>query len=480
MSHTKAFVILRNSGSLGLSRFAGRFFYFLLFIIIGRYLGPLDLGKFSFALSFTAIFFLVNDLGISILAVRDVSQDKSKAGKYLGNIILLKLLLATFTFLASFLALIFMGYPEETTTIVILLGLASLLNHFSLSLRWVFQAYQKLEYESVTNLIQYLGYFILGFSSLILNLGIIGIGYSQIITGILITLLSWFIVSKRFHKIKIEIDLSFWKGLLRKSFSLSLLLVFTSLFLNADTVLLSFFKGEQTAGIYNAANRLAIAGRMVPATLIAALFPIMSELARASQEDLKRILEKSLALTVCLGLPLCLAVTFLSEKIILFFYGQEFISSASVLQIVIWGLFCMGLSVILGYALISLEKQKIYTLITGLGLGVNLVLNLSLIPKLAQIGSSLAITMTELVILVAAFYSIAKLLDFKLKVLIPSVVKISVASLVMLVVLYLTRDFHLLLIIGLGALSYLAVLFSFNGIYGYNLCRVKELIFARM
>jgi O-antigen/teichoic acid export membrane protein len=480
MSHSKAFVILKNSGTLGLSTFAGKILYFLLFIIIGRFLGPLDLGKFSFALSFTAIFFLINDLGISILAVREVSQDKNRTEKYLGNLVLLKLFLAALAFLGMFTAITLMGYPKETVTIVILMGLASFLSHLSLSLRWIFQAYQKLEYESLVSVTQNLGYFILGFLALTLNLGVFGIGYSQIIVGILIVLFSWFIVNRKFHRIKIEVNLPFWKDLLRKSVPFALMLVFISLYLNIDTVLLSFFKGDHSVGVYNAANRLALGGRTILAVFIAALFPIMSKLSKVSESELNRFLEKSLALMICLALPLSLGVTFLSEKIIVFLYGQKFISSASVLQIVIWGMFCMCLSVILGYALISLGKQKIYTLITGLGLGVNLVINFSLIPKLAQIGSSIAILGTEFFVLGAGIYSIIRLLDFKITGLLPSVLKICAASLLMMGVIYITKDFHLLLCVGLGAISYFSALFSFKGIYGYNLYRVRDLILARL
>jgi O-antigen/teichoic acid export membrane protein len=140
----------------------------------------------------------------------------------------------------------------------------------------------------------------------------------------------------------------------------------------------------------------------------------------------------------------------------------------------------MCLSVILGYALISLGKQKIYTLATGLGLGVNLALNLLLIPRLAQIGSSLAILGTELFVLAGAFYSIVKVLDFKIAGLFYSLLKISFACMVMLGVIYITKDFHLLLCVGLGAISYFTALFSFKGIYGYNLHRVRDLILARL
>ena len=480
MSHSKAFVIFKNSGTLGISTFVGKIFYLLLFIIIGRYLGPSDLGKFSFAMSFAAIFFLVNDLGIRILAVREVSQDKNMTGKYLGNLVLLKLFLAALAFIGVFSVINLMGYPKETVTIVTLIALASLLIHFSTSFRWIFQAYQKLEYESLVGFIQDLGNLILGCLALILNIGILGIGYSQIAVGILIVLLSWFIVDRKFHRVKIEMDLTFCKDLLKESVPFALMLVFATLYLNADTVLLSFFKGDHSVGLYNAANRLALALRMVPAVFISAFFPIVSELSKVSKVELNTFLEKSLAFMISLALPLSLGTTLLSKKIILFFYGQKFASSYSVLQIAIWGTFCMFLSVVLGYTLISLGKQKIYTQITGLGLGVNLVINFSLIPKLAQVGSSLAIFGTEFFVLGAVSYSIVKLLDFKIKALLPSILKIIAASLIMMGVLYVTENFHVLFCVGLGGISYFAALFSFKGIYGYNLYRVKDLILARL
>ena len=480
MSHSKAFVIFKNSGTLGISTFVGKIFYLLLFIIIGRYLGPSDLGKFSFAMSFAAIFFLVNDLGIRILAIRDVSQDKNLTGKYLGNLVLLKLFLAAFAFLGVFAMINLMGYPKETVTIVTLIGLASLLIHFSTSFRWIFQAYQRLEYESLIGVVENLGNLILGFLAMILNLRIVGIGYSMIIVGAFIVIISWFVVHRKFHRVKIEIDLPFWKDLLSKSIPFALMLVFATLYLNADTVLLSLFKGDHSVGLYNAANRLALALRMFPAVFISAFFPIVSELSKVSKVELSSFLEKSLALMVSLALPLCVGTTFLSEKIITSFYGQKFSGSALVLQITIWGTFCMFLSVVLGYTLISLGKQKIYTLITGLGLGVNLLINFSLIPRFAQSGSAIAILCTELFILVAVFYSIVKLLDFKMKGFLPSVMKISAACLVMLGVIYLTKDFHLLLSVGLGTISYFTALFAFKGIYGYNLYRIKELILVRL
>lgn len=176
LQKSRAGVILKNSGALGASTVVGKAFYFLLFILIGRSLGPGELGKFTFALSFTAIFFLINDLGISILAVREVSQDKNRAQKYLGNLVLLKLLLSCLAFLGMFSLINLMGYPEETIKIVMLISLGAFLSHLSLGLRWIFQAYQKLKYESLVSITQNIGYFVLGFLALQLNLGIFGIG----------------------------------------------------------------------------------------------------------------------------------------------------------------------------------------------------------------------------------------------------------------------------------------------------------------
>src|SRR3989338_5833491 len=62
----------------------------ILVILIARYLGDVEYGKFSFALSFTGLFLVLMDLGTRILIVREISQNKKEASKIVANVLILK------------------------------------------------------------------------------------------------------------------------------------------------------------------------------------------------------------------------------------------------------------------------------------------------------------------------------------------------------------------------------------------------------
>jgi len=476
---SRARLVLKNSGALGISTALGKLFYLLLFVFIGRYLGPGDFGKLTFSMSFTAMFVVLSDLGMNLLTVKEVSKDKSLTEKYLNNLVVFKTCLSVLAFGIVMLLVAVIGYPEKTIKIVFLMGLATFLSNISTGLRWIFQAHLKLEYDSALNLAQNILCFGLGYLLLKLGWGIYGIGYSQVLVWILVLISAWVLISKKFSPIKFEFDFAFWKTLLKKSFPFALMLVFTGLYLNLDTVLLSFFKGDQAVGLYNAANRLVLAGKMIPGVLVASLFPIISESSKKSKLEFDRILGKSFTLMFCLALPISIATVLLADKLINFLYGAKFSGSILALQILVWGMFCAYLSGVTGYGLMAKGFQRKNTLITGIGLGISLLLNFILIQRFSHLGTSVAILATEFFVMTSGMFYARKYLDFDFKILFASFSKVVFATLIMSLALYLTRELNLFFCAGIGILSYLIALFSMRGLYGYDFYRLKDLILAK-
>lgn len=476
---SRARLVLKNSGALGISAVLGKLLYFSLFVFIGRYLGPSDLGKLTFAISFIAMFAVISDLGLNVLTVREVSADRSLTNKYLNNLAALKSILAFLALSLIMLMVILLGYPRDTIKVVFLLGIATFFTNISSGIRWIFQSHLKLEYESALNIIQNVLGFSLGYLVLKLNWGIYGIGYSQVFVWFLVLVFSWILISVRFVRINFEFDFAFWRKLLKSSIPFALVLVFTSLYLNLDTVLLSLFKGDQAVGLYNAANRLILAGKTIPGIIIPAIFPIMSEMSKKSKEEFDRFLGKSLTLVFCLALPISVGATFLADKIIRLLYGVEFPGSAHALQILIWGMCCMYLSIVAGYALTAKGHQKINTITCGIGLGISLLINFSLIQRWGYLGTSIAVLATEFFVMAATMFYARKVMGFGFKTILVPFLKVVLATSVMSVTLYLTRELNLFLCTAAGVISYLLVLFSLKGLYGYDFYKLKDLILTR-
>jgi len=87
--------IAKNTGVLLASQVVSYVIGFFFVMYTARYLGAEGFGILSFALAFTGIFGVFADLGLRQLTVREVARDKSLAGKYLGNIAAMKVILVT-------------------------------------------------------------------------------------------------------------------------------------------------------------------------------------------------------------------------------------------------------------------------------------------------------------------------------------------------------------------------------------------------
>ena len=86
--------IAKNSLVLLASNIISKILGFFYVMYIVRYLGAEGFGILSFTLAFAGIFGVFNDLGLNLLTVREVTRDKSFAGKYLDNICVVHLIRA--------------------------------------------------------------------------------------------------------------------------------------------------------------------------------------------------------------------------------------------------------------------------------------------------------------------------------------------------------------------------------------------------
>ena len=97
--------IAKNTGVLLVSQIASYIIGFFVIMYTARYLGAEGFGinpfkkrlrkmiRISFALAFAGIFRVSSDLGLSTLTIREVARDKSSAGKYFGNVAVMKVIL---------------------------------------------------------------------------------------------------------------------------------------------------------------------------------------------------------------------------------------------------------------------------------------------------------------------------------------------------------------------------------------------------
>ncbi|MGB7968174.1 MAG: flippase [Methanobacterium sp.] len=464
--------------------YALAFFYT---IYTARYLGASGFGIISSALALGAILSIFTELGLSTLTIREVSRDKTLANKYIGNTLALKLILSTITITAMVLLVTLGHYPPQIAAVIYYITLSFVVGAFTSIFYSIFQAYEKMEFQSIGQIINS----IIMFSGILLIIyyqkSIIEFGLIYLIASIISLIYGFIICVWKFVLPKIEIDLNLWRSaltnieidtnlwkfLISEAVPLAISGIFLLIAFKIDTLLLLYFNGTAPAGFYNAAYGLMAALMFVPFAYVSAIFPLLSRLNVSSKELLKYSYEKSFKYLLILGLPIAVGTTLLASPIILLLYKSGFSQSINALQILIWAIPLIFINYILGTAINSINKQRETVKTTFIVMILNIVLNVLLLPRYGLIAACYITVLTELTCFML-WYHIMNLNGYKFNIL-KLVYKPFIASLVMALAIILLHT-NLFIVIILATIIYFAALYFLKTFTEDDISLIKRVI----
>jgi len=456
--------IARNTTVLLTAQAAGYLLAFFYIMYAARYLGPASFGILSFALAFTAIFAVFGDLGLRPLTVREVARDKSLAPKYLANVTLMKVILVALTFGLIALTINLLGYPAETIKVVYLLAFFVIFQAFTQMFDSLFQAFERMEFQAIGQMLNSAlllggvifairhGFSVVGFASLYIIAGAIVLFY-----GFAVMKLKFSDTTSASPARVIEFDWSFWKPTIKMALPFSLTVISGAIFLRIDIVMLSVIKGDAAAGWYNVACNLIGVLAFIASAFILAVFPNMARFFIAAKDSLKIALEKSSKYLFIAGLPLAVGTILLADRIILLVYGAEFAPAVVALQVLCLYLPFRFISFATGWTLASINREPLRTLSAGIAAGINISLNLLLIPSLGLVGAAISTVITQILLFALYFYFVAK--HFHRLPLHKMLIKPVIACLIMGIFIFFVRQINLALLVALAALIYFGMLY---------------------
>ncbi|MBI4451959.1 flippase [Candidatus Woesearchaeota archaeon] len=470
MSTAKSLV--RNTGILVAGELLSRALSLVLIVVIARTLNESGLGKYSFVFAFVGIFSIFSDLGSTLYITKEIARNNSLAKEYLGKVFVAKLILAAISSLVPILIIFLTGQAAEIKAGVMLAAAAMFMYYIAFPFRAVVNAYEVQSYQSLYVLAERLIAFALGTFVLFKGYGL---------TALLIVLVfsnasSWLIicrlVSKNLVGFKPQLDWAFIKSVLKKSSPFWFTTIFMTIYFKIDTVMLSFMQDYAVTGLYNAAYKIIDTLAFIPFVVVTVAFPVMSKFHKKDAVMLSAVYKKSFYYLSLLALPLGIGVTVLAERIILLIYDKSFINSAIALQILIWALVLMFVNYLMGFLLNSIDKQKAFTLVTGLTAAFNVILNLIIIPVYSYKGAAIATVSAELFNFFMLFYFSSKSGFFlnPLKLLF----KPLIASLIMGALILAAGKYHLLLVVPLAIACYFSVLFMIKGLGKEEISLIKS------
>lgn len=462
---TTVHIIAKNTGVLFLASIISYVLGFFYIMYISRYLGVEGFGILSFALALTGIFGIFNDMGLKSLAVREIAKEKALAEKYLGNILTMKFFMCLITLGLIATTIHLLGYPSKTIKVIYILAFSVAVNSFSELFYSIFQAYERMKYQSLGQILNSCLMLIGILFGISTNFNVVGFAFIYLIVNLIVLVYAFGISSWEFFSPKIEIDLTFWKVTIKEAIPFGITGVTGLIYTYSDSVMLSVMKGDEVVGWYNAAYKLVLILLFIPQVINLTIFPSMCRFYIYDKNSLKSIYEQYFRIMLMVGIPLGIGTLLLAKRIILLIFGIEYMQSVIVLQILIWTI----VFTFAGAPFVKLfecsNRQVIVTKISFVCVILNVLINLLLIPKFSYIGSSVATVITEcFFVSLIIYYAYKTDNGININIILKLLIKILFADLMMGVFIMSFDNLNIFILILLAVLLHLGMVYILGGI----------------
>ncbi len=463
--------IAKNTAVLAAAQAAGYLLGFFYMIYTARSLGVAGFGILSFATAITSIFSPLTDLGITSLMIREVARDKSVAPRYLAQCGLMRMLLAVITFGAIALTVFLGDYPRETVQVVYLLILSMVINAVTQLINSVLYASERMEYPALGQLLNAVLMFIGVMLAVRYDFSVLGFAALYVYASTAVLTYSIAVLRWKFSAVTpaaasvFNIDLTFWKDTIRQAWPFAFAAIFATISYYTDSVMLSFMKGEEAVGWYNAAFRPVSTLAVVPIVYLSAVFPVMARLHMSSASSLQFIGRKSFQYMLVIAFPIAVGTTVLADRIIAVTYGPDYGNSGQVLQVLVWSMAFIFPTLVLTNLLYSINRQMTAARITAACALLNVVLNAILIPRYSGTGAAIATVATQFAALTVCGILCARAgYGIPIVSILALLFKVAAASAAMCLLVLYFDSLILWVLIPVAALLYFAALFLVRGI----------------
>lgn len=407
-------------------------FPFITALYVTRILSSENIGEVSYALNIVSYFALLAFVGIPTYGTREMAKyrdDQSKSNKLFTELTIINTVSTTIS-LASYLALVFLvpSFRDEHLVLYLVVGIEVVLNYFNIS--WVFEGREKFGTIAITNVISK----VISFVFLLLFVKTDGqnIAYAIIsVAGLSSYYVFQFVLFPRHVKFDFH-DLHF-KEHLKPILLLVVVNLAIEIYSLVDVTMIGAIMTDTASHVtyYKYAHQIQKTVLMFINTITMVVVPRLTKLYKDGKiDEYNGLLAKSLSLIVMLSIPMIIGIMFVSDIVIVWLYGAEYIVSSPILKVLSIAVFISPIGYLLGSRVcLVTDHEKFMPIAVGIGAVVNIGLNIWFIILWGEVGAAIASVVSELVVCVTYIIFSHKL--FKIRLNWKNYIKIFTSLLVM-------------------------------------------------
>jgi O-antigen/teichoic acid export membrane protein len=452
--------IAKNASFLMVSQMITWGLTFLVTIFLPRYLGPAGIGQLQLSASLWAIVAVIASLGTDKMVMKEIARAPDRLNELVSSTLALRSLLFMVGALGMAVYLQLVNYPPQTVWVVWIVGLSALIGQMAGAYEAGLKGLERMQYTSLASIV-----FVAAGSLLQIGLVFMGYGVIPIAAAGIFASMASLGIQAHFLRKQYSFKLTGNQDTVRLVFQASLPYFLVSiglvLYHQVDIVIISLLADEKTIGWYGTAMRLFGTLLFIPNVFVIALFPALSRAYTDSPNGLNRLAQKSLNVLLLIGVPIGFGMAVLATPIIELLYGPAFANSGPVLSIMGLLLTLTYTNMLIGFLLISMNRQKTLAVVMLLMTFATIPLDLVLVPWALKtfangaLGGALSYVVTETAVAIAGVSLLPQGTFNRENTIV--IAKLILAGSVMAAFTWTVRYAFLLIPIAVGAVTYIAM-----------------------
>lgn len=374
------------------------------FRLIANYLGPTLYGDYGNIFNFIALFTVLTDFGLFIVAVREISQNPERRQHIMENVLSLRFILAAAASLLAIGSAWLIGYLSPDSGYAANLGgiavgaLSMLIYFMSNMLDVVFHIELKMGYVALVEFINKA--VAVAYVALAIKWQL---PFIWIVAGVAIGNLAGFLArgltSKQFFSLRLRYDPQTWRWLLSMAIPLGLVFALNQVYFKVDGIMLYAMSGSYDTGIYTAAYRILETTLFVSAFFVQAMTPFLSNFVVKKPAEARKLITAGTEIMIAAGGAIAIAIAVYATQIVNLLAGPDYLLATYPLWYLAATIGVLYINSLLGQVLVLLDQRKILLIMAVVILAFNVGANFWLIPHFSYLGAAAATLISELILL---------------------------------------------------------------------------------
>jgi PST family polysaccharide transporter len=394
-----------NTGWLFAGRVSQILIGLVVTIVVARYLGPQQFGLLNFVMAATFLLGVAANFGMDGIARRILVEDSEKSGKIAGTYFVLATGVALALYAAMAVGTLLLTEDTMRIQLFLILGCVFIAAAFRIIDLWFNARVASGPIAFATTL----SVAVAGLLKLWLvyaNAELPWFAAAILLESILLICLRMVIYKRAGGSMgQWRFDSSIASLFVKNGWLLMLSAVATNIYMKLDQVMLGVLIDDRAVGIYAAAVRLSTIWHFIPVILATSLFPAILKAKSESQDKYHCRLQQYFSLNTSLAYAIMIPIAFIGPFLIRWIYGDDFSQAGPILSLHIITVILAFLQIARAQYLLAEGFYKFILFASVLGAGVNIVLNLVLIPAYGGMGAAASTIIAQLTGIVLANYA---------------------------------------------------------------------------